>query len=163
MNEQIRSRDYLKEHGYCVETVEKQVIFPAIDKVTKRPILDAKGNPKNIYSKKDAFGCIDLIAVSDNFPGTLYVQTTSYSNMFARIKKCLAVPEMKTILKSHNRIHVHGWRKVPEGKRERWRLRVVELYLDDFGDVEQRVLMDEAKAEQEPLLPATETLFDLNF
>ena len=162
MNEQTRSRDYLKEHGYAVDTVERWLTFPARTKDGK-PEFDKHGAPKMIRNRQDCYGFADLIACSDNFTGVLFVQTTSYANMFARIKKSLAIPTVKVLLKSRNRVHIHGWRKVPEGKRERWRLRVVELYLDDFGDVEQRVLMDEAKAEQEPLLPATETLFDMNF
>src|SRR5690606_3511155 len=60
--------------------------------------------------RQDLFGFVDILAVKDK--ETLGVQTTSYSNISARVKK-IKESEYYPILKGAGwRIAAHGWRKV---------------------------------------------------
>lgn len=89
----------------------------------------------NPYAKirKDMFGFVDVIAISEN--DTLAVQTTSGSNVSARLSKIAACPGALIWLQSTSRrIEVHGWRKVGErGKRKLWECRRVEVKLEDLN------------------------------
>jgi hypothetical protein len=72
--------------------------------------------------RQDLFGFIDILAIKEN--EVLGVQTTSYDNINARIKKIKA-SEAYPIAKSANmKIVVHGWRKNAKG---RWELTTKEL------------------------------------
>jgi len=51
------------------------------------------------------------------------VQTTSYNNVSARIKKILEHENYQIVLESGIKIEVHGWHKV----KNRWQVRIVEL------------------------------------
>lgn len=88
----------------------------------------------NPYAKirKDLCGFIDVLCLSGN--DTLAVQTTSGSNVSARLTKIAACPGALVWLQSPTRrIEVHGWRKVGErGKRKTWQCRRVEVTLEDL-------------------------------
>lgn len=60
--------------------------------------------------RKDLFGFIDVMAVGNG--KIIGVQTTSYSNISARVKKILASPHYPTLKDAGFEIHVHGWKKV---------------------------------------------------
>jgi hypothetical protein len=77
--------------------------------------------------RQDLFGFIDLLAVRGN--ETLAVQTTSGSNVSARLEKIRATQAASLWLESPTRkIVIHGWRKVGErGKRKLWECREVEV------------------------------------
>jgi hypothetical protein len=97
-----RSKKHLESQGYRVAVVEKW-------------------NP-HASIRQDLWGCIDIIAIREN--ETLAVQTTSGSNVSARVKKIAdaeATPDMR---KAGWRIHVHGWTK---GANNRYRLREVDV------------------------------------
>jgi hypothetical protein len=70
----------------------------------------------------DMFGCIDLVAIREG--ETLAVQTTSGSNVSARVKKITDNKYLGPMRKAGWRVEVHGWTK---GKNGRYALRVVDL------------------------------------
>lgn len=85
-----RSLKLLREQGYKPWIVEHWNSFAKI--------------------RQDLFGFVDILAVKDK--ETLGVQTTSYSNISARVKK-IKESEYYPVLKEAGwRIAVHGWRKV---------------------------------------------------
>lgn len=76
----------------------------------------------------DLFDCIDVLAVKGN--RLLGVQTTSGSNVAARVTKIMANPRVPLLLAAGLDIHVHGWRKVKVkrgGKATRWDCRAVNV------------------------------------
>ncbi len=106
-----RTLAYLRDQGYSAEVVENWVTLP--------------GKPG---FRKDLGGCIDILAVKANLPGVLGVQTTSGSNVSARLKKARSKPWLKTWLQAGNRFHVHGWAKRGKrGERKRWTVRVEQV------------------------------------
>ena len=88
----------------------------------------------NAYSKvrQDLFGFIDILAISGDI--TLAVQTTSSTNVAARVAKILANPKAKAWCDTLNRqLVVHGWsKKGPRGKRKLWECREVTVLWTDF-------------------------------
>jgi hypothetical protein len=102
------SKAYLEARGYAVWIAEHFNYF------TKRRI--------------DLFNAWDLIAVRKD--EVLFVQTTSGSNVSARVKKIAANEYTDAIREANVRLEVHGWakRKVKRGgKAERWHCRVVDV------------------------------------
>jgi hypothetical protein len=97
-----RSLAHLKDAGYRAAVVEKW-------------------NP-HARIRQDLFGCIDIIAVGNG--ETLAVQTTSGSNVSARVKKIAEAEALPDIRAAGWKIFVHGWRKAANG---RWTLRVVDV------------------------------------
>jgi hypothetical protein len=96
-----RSLAFLRGRGYLVAVVEKW-------------------NP-HARIRQDLFGCLDLVAIKDG--ETLGVQTTSASNVAARVQK-IAEAEATPLLRSAGwKIEVHGWRKLKSG----WEPRIVDL------------------------------------
>lgn len=78
----------------------------------------------NSFSRKrvDLFGTWDIVAVGNG--EIVFVQTTSGSNVSARVKK-IANSEYTPMLREAGvRLEVHGWRK---SSRNRWVLRVVDV------------------------------------
>jgi hypothetical protein len=126
-----RSMDWLRSQGYSVAIVERWFDFPE----------RKNGFPtgKLIKQRMDCFGFADLVAVKPGIPGTLYVQTTSRDNQAARRAKILEADAVPAILKSSNRVHVHGWAKGgARGERKLWKVSVFSGYLDDIGNVQFR-------------------------
>jgi hypothetical protein len=90
--------------------------------------------PKS-YIKRDLFNFIDLIAVDgENGSGCIGVQTTSSSNVWARVYKATANSELVIWLKAGNRFVVHGWsQRTPKAaKRGIHVLHLVEVRLKDL-------------------------------
>lgn len=105
-----RSLKYLRDKGYAAEVVERF----------------------NIYSKTrhDLFNMWDIVALGTGEVGITGIQTTSGSNVSARIKKLQANPLFTRWVDAGNGAYVHGWRKVgPRGKRKTWQLREILLTL----------------------------------
>lgn len=78
--------------------------------------------------RKDLFDFIDILAVKDG--ETLAVQTTSDSNVSARVKKITEHPMLAELRKCGWSIVVHGWKKtfkVRGGKTQVWKQRIVDL------------------------------------
>ncbi len=97
-----RSLAHLKDAGYRAAVVEKW-------------------NP-HARIRQDLFGCIDILAVGNG--ETIAVQTTSGSNVAARVKKIAENEALPDIRAAGWKIFVHGWRKAANG---RWTLRVVDV------------------------------------
>lgn len=97
-----RSLAHLRREGYEVAIVEHWNSF--------------------IRRRQDLFGIIDLLAVREG--ETLGVQTTSGSNVSARVRKIAEAAITPTLRKAGWTLHVHGWRK---GANGRWALRVVDV------------------------------------
>ncbi len=80
-----------------------------------------KWNP-HAKIRQDLFGCIDVVAVGPG--GTIGIQSTSYSNVPARVRKIEDMPDTVDILREA------GWRLVVEGWRKpghRWLCREVDV------------------------------------
>jgi hypothetical protein len=92
-----RSLAALRERGYLAAVVERWNAFARI--------------------RQDLFGVLDLVAVREG--ETLGVQTTSGSNVAARIRKIQDSPALAQLRAAGWRIVVHGWRK----SKGRWVLR----------------------------------------
>lgn len=69
----------------------------------------------------DLYGIIDVLAVKEG--ETLAIQTTSYSNVSARVKKIAEHENTPILRKAGWRIEVHGWHKV----KNRYQVRVVDV------------------------------------
>lgn len=76
-----------------------------------------KWNP-HARIRQDLFGLVDVIAVRPN--ETLAVQTTSASNVSARVKKIAEHPNIGAIREAGWTVLVHGWGKNKSG---RWELK----------------------------------------
>ena len=112
MSPTARSLDRLRKMGYTAEVVEKYNAF------TKQ--------------RKDLFGCIDIVGITEQTAGVLGIQATTTSHMGARIQKSMAEPRLTVWLKNGNRFIVWGWsKKGPRGKRKLWELSEKEMTLDN--------------------------------
>lgn len=97
-----RSLKLMRDQGYRAEVTEKWNQWAKI--------------------RQDLFGFVDILAVGAGL--TIGVQTTSYSNMSARVKKIKALDVYTTLLASGWKIVVHGWKK---NKSNRWEVKEVWL------------------------------------
>jgi hypothetical protein len=97
-----RSLAYLREQGYLAEVVERRV-------------------PKCMILR-DLFGFIDILAIRGD--EVLGVQSTSRSNVDARIDKIAGHPNVGAVRQAGIRLEVHGWGRMASG---RWELRVVDV------------------------------------
>lgn len=85
-------------------------------------------------TRKDLYGFVDCLAVRQD--SILAVQTTSGSNVSARLTKMQLLPSVVHWLADwpRRRILIHGWRKVgARGKRKLWECREVEVVLNETG------------------------------
>jgi hypothetical protein len=101
-----RSKAHLKKEGWRVAVTEHWNAFAHV--------------------RQDLFGFCDILAVCPT-EKPMMVQTTSMSNMSARITKILELPATKDVLRGGFTIVVHGW----DGKR----LAVSEIFLDRESDL----------------------------
>jgi len=88
-----RSLALLREQGYLCEIVEHWNPWAKI--------------------RQDLFGLGDILAIRDG--ETLLVQTTSRSNMSARVKKISESEVLPVILRAGWKIQVHGWGELVTG------------------------------------------------
>jgi hypothetical protein len=96
-----RSLKIMRDQGYYAEVVERFNSF------TKR--------------RNDFAGFIDILCLGSG--EIVGVQTTSYSNMSARVKKIKESENFDVVIKAGIKIIVHGWRKVGN----RWQVKEVEV------------------------------------
>lgn len=101
-----RSLKLLRSEGWTAATVEKW-------------------NP-HCKIRQDLWGFGDLLAFRGD--QVLIVQTTSGSNVTARIAKMRLIPAVDHWLESASRrIVVHGWRRLIVGRRKLWSCRTIEV------------------------------------
>jgi len=96
----IRSLKAMRDRGYYAEVVERYNSF------TKR--------------RNDFCGFIDILCLGMN--EVIGVQTTSYSNLSARVKKINDHENLHLVRAAGIKIVVHGWRK---NKSNRWEFKEV--------------------------------------
>ena len=96
-----RSLALLRAEGWVVDVVERYNSF------TRR--------------RHDLFNIADLFAVRHG--EVMLVQTTSGSNVAARVKKIADAEHLPMLRRANVRVVVHGWRKAANG---RWAVRVVD-------------------------------------
>lgn len=79
----------------------------------------------NPYSRTrtDLWGIVDILAM--NGQQIVGIQTTSGSNVSARIKKIREEPRAMTWIESGGRLFVHGWRKLLRSNT--WECRQIEI------------------------------------
>lgn len=104
-----RSLKLLKDMGYRSQVVERW-------------------NP-HARVRQDLFGVIDIVALDPAIRRILAVQTTSRSNMSARIGKIKESAEAKDWAICCGPIYVHGWDK----HKYRWRVRQVRMEYGEEG------------------------------
>ncbi len=104
-----RTLEKMKSEGYMTAIVERWNAFAKI--------------------RNDLYGFIDVLCVRGN--EIVAVQTTSGSNVSARIAKIRSMENAIRWLAPSRRIIVHGWAKRgPRGKAKHWACRQVEVLLD---------------------------------
>jgi hypothetical protein len=86
----------------------------------------------------DLFGFCDILAMHPIW-GHLYVQTTSYGNVSARLKKIRQCEQAGIVLHEPNsRIQIHGWHKHGlKGQRKVWKARTVDVGLSEYYNVNE--------------------------
>jgi hypothetical protein len=106
MTPTARSLAYLRSLGHEADVVERRLA--------------------RTFITKDLFGVIDIVALEPGKVGVLGVQTTSGSNVSARIAKIAAEPRARLWLACGNRLVVHGWQlRGARGQRKLWTVREV--------------------------------------
>lgn len=85
------SIDYLEKHGYKCVNVEHSPRIP--------------GKPELLITR-DLFGFVDIVALKDH---ALLVQTTSETNVNARMRKIVCSEWLEPCKRAGFLIHVHGW------------------------------------------------------
>jgi hypothetical protein len=85
------SLNYLRKQGYTVAVTEHWNPFGKV--------------------RVDLFGIIDLVAIKAGVPGILGIQTTSKSNISARVAKSKNNKDLLTWYKAGNNFKIHGWYK----------------------------------------------------
>lgn len=98
-----RTLKHLRDRGYRAEVVERW-------------------NP-HARIRQDLFTIIDVLALSET--EVVAVQTTSASNMKARINKISESDILPLLIKLEWRVIVHGWKK--NQKTNRWELKEFEF------------------------------------
>ncbi|CAJ0899620.1 hypothetical protein R6138_04354 [Ralstonia thomasii] len=91
-----RSKALLESQGYLVAIVERW-------------------NP-HARIRQDLYGLIDLLGIREG--ETVGVQTTSYSNMSARVRKIAEHENTSAIRKAGWQLLVHGWKRNKQGRWE---------------------------------------------
>lgn len=73
----------------------------------------------NAYAhvRRDMFGWADLVALHPQKQGVLAVQTTTGSNLAARVAKASAMASFRLWIAAGNTAEFHGWRKILKGGR----------------------------------------------
>ena len=108
-----RSIELLKSQGYTVYIAEHYNAFAKI--------------------RRDLFGFIDIVALHPNKKGVLGIQTTTGTNLSARIKKAQMLTAFNLWLSCGNAVEFHGWRKLVTGKVQKtWQPNIVRIDLSDL-------------------------------
>jgi hypothetical protein len=98
---------------------------------------------------KDAWGCIDIEALSDHYPQSeaacvWWVQACSSGELNDHIEKIEEVPHIRDLL-ARGRVLIFAWRKLKGKGRRQWWPRIIELFDDDPDD---ELVYEEWESEQ---------------
>ena len=97
-----RSLKLMRERGYLCEVTERWNPFAKI--------------------RQDLYNFVDVLCINDG--ETVAVQTTSYSNISARVKKIQELETFPIVKAAGWKVIIQGWHK---DKSNRWVVREVEL------------------------------------
>lgn len=103
MSPTSRSKQMMEKEGYKVWIVEQTIRIPGRT------------------FKRDLFNAFDLIGLRDS--ETKVVQTTTLSNLSARLKKLEENEYMADMRKAGWTMEAHGWRKLKTG----WAAKIVDV------------------------------------
>lgn len=83
----------------------------------------------NTFSKRrnDFLGFADIFCIDKATGDIRLVQTTSDSNVAARVDKITSHENLSLARKAGMTVHVHGWRKRRKDRRVEWSCRVVDI------------------------------------
>ena len=81
-------------------------------------------------NRVDLYSFLDIVALRGGDSGILGVQTTSISNISARVHKITGIPVSHLWLETGNRIWIIGWGKI----KNKWKYKIVQLKLDKNRD-----------------------------
>ena len=82
------------------------------------------------FIRRDLFNIIDILAINTTY--TIGIQTTSGSNVSARIAKAIESEQLRLWLSvPSRRFIIHGWRKLKSSRR--WECREIELTISGDG------------------------------
>ena len=98
-----RTLKHMRDAGYTAEVVEKCVPGANI--------------------RKDLWGFVDVLGIHSETGEVLAVQSTSYGNVSARVRKITDHENLPIVRLAGWTLHVHGWRKVGS----RWQVIVKDL------------------------------------
>ena len=76
-----------------------------------RPWVVEQWNPY-AHVKKDLYGFLDIVALHKEKSGLLGIQTTTASNLAARITKAEGLEAFRWWIAAGNSVEFHGWHKV---------------------------------------------------
>ena len=110
-----RTNALLRERGYLVRVVE------SYNHHTKR--------------RKDLFGFIDIVGIHPDILGVLGVQTTTGTNLAARITKAEALPAYWQWLACGNDVEFHGWRKILKVKGGKVKIWAPKIHAVSFREL----------------------------
>lgn len=82
------------------------------------------------HNRVDLYSFLDIVALRGGDNGILGVQTTSISNISARVHKITGIPVSHLWLETGNRIWIVGWGKI----KNKWKYKIVQLKLDKNRD-----------------------------
>lgn len=95
MSPTARSLKFLRDRGWTAQVVERWNQFAKV--------------------RQDLFGFADIVAIHPQQQGVLAVQSTSFPNRLARLRKVCAEPRALIWVQAGNAIEIHGWRKESSG------------------------------------------------
>lgn len=122
-----RSLELLRKLGMECQTVEQWVRFPGMRHGIRR----------------DLFNFADIVALGEEHPGCLFVQSCAGASHAARLDKIYQEQKARKALNCGNTIWVCSWKKKkPRGeKRPRWHARVTQLRMGGVaGEIEVQEL-----------------------
>jgi len=110
-----KSLELLREQGYTVYITEHWNAYARV--------------------RKDLYSFIDIVGLHPIETGVLGVQTTTSTNMSARVKKAEGLPAYWLWLSCGNDVEFHGWSKLLKkrgGKLRVWKPRVIRVSFKEF-------------------------------
>jgi hypothetical protein len=111
MTPSARSLQLLRREGYLAGVVERWLPY--------------------VQRRADLFGFADLLAFHVRDQTFLLVQTTTLTNVAARLTKARARPELAAWLQAGGRFEVHGWHK----RGGKWAAKRIAVNAEDLEPV----------------------------
>jgi carbonic anhydrase len=104
-----------------LKTSPTQLTLKELRKTCQSVQVVEKWNP-HARIRQDLFGFVDVLALRDG--ETIAVQSTSWANVSARVKKIAESEHVAAVRKAGWKIIVHGWKK--NAKTNRYELKQID-------------------------------------